>query len=129
MKLNPGFRKLLLLAPPHTQIPGTFHSVSCDPARYAALLHQTQRLRGSIYLADGAIDEAQLTNGRHVMESDKHSWHLLVVDDGGNICACTRYRHYEPGVGFAGLAVSESSLASCPEWAAKVRSAVDEELT
>jgi len=129
MKLNSGFRRLLLLSPPHARIPASFQSVSYDPERYTALLHQTQRLRGAIYLEDGAIDESRLTNGRHVVESDRHSWHLLVLDAEGGICGCTRYRHHESGVQFGSLAVSESSLASCSAWGAKVRSAVDEELT
>jgi hypothetical protein len=129
MKLNPGFRRLLLLAPPHAQIPASFRSVSYDPERYSALLHQAQRLRGAIYLEDGAIDAARLTNGRHAVESDHFSWHLLVLGADGGICGCTRYRHHPSEVHFAGLAVSESSLASCSAWGVKVRYAVEEELT
>jgi len=128
MKLNPGFRSLALLAPPHARIPGAFTTVLHDPSRHGSLLRQAQALRGSVYLEDGAIDESQMTNGRHIVESDPKSWHLLVLDDSERVCGCTRYHHHPAGVEFSRLTAAASSLASCSEWGSKVRSAVEEEL-
>jgi hypothetical protein len=128
MKLNPGFRRLMLLAPPHARIPGSFSSVAYDRDRHRDLLRQVQELRGAIYLEDGAIDKTRLTRGRHVAESDHVSWHLLVLDSNGGVCGCTRYRHHPSDVDFAGLSAADSALASCPVWGETVRCAVQEEL-
>ena len=128
MKLNPGFRSLLLLAPPGARIPDSFSGISCDPERHACLLQQTQTLRGTVYLEDGAIDRNHVIDGRHVAECDRHSWHLLVLDNAGKVCGCTRYRHHPSEVEFLQLHAAESSLASCAIWGTKVRTAVEEEL-
>lgn len=128
MKLNTGFRSLLLLAPPQARIPDSFRSVAHDPDRYEDLLHQTQALRGSIYLEDGAIHKGHLTAGRHVTRGDRHSWHLLVLDDAGKVCGCTHYRHHAPDVAFSQLTAAESSLALCSTWGDLTRTAVEEEL-
>jgi len=88
-----------------------------------------QELRGAVYLADDAIDESRLIGGRHVVKSDIHSWHLLVLDRDGAVCACTRYRHHPARVQFSNLAVAESPLASCSLWGRKVRSAVENEVS
>jgi hypothetical protein len=128
MKLNPGFRSLALLAPPQAHIPGSFTSVRHDPFRHGSLLRQAQTLRGSVYLEDGAIDQSHMTDGRHIVSSDRKSWHLLVLDASDQVCACTRYHHHPAGVEFSRLTAAESSLASCSEWGSKVRSAVEEEL-
>jgi hypothetical protein len=128
MKLNPGFRSLVLLAPPQARVPASFTSVLHDPQHHALLLRQAQTLRGSVYLEDDAIDQSHLTNGRHIVRSDSKSWHLLVMDEDRQVCACTRYHHHPAGVEFSRLTAAESSLACCPEWGHKVRAAVEEEL-
>jgi len=128
MKLNPDFRRLVLLAPPQARIPASFTRVHHEPQSHAVLLRQAQTLRGSVYLEDGAIDHSHLFNGRHTVESDWESWHLLVLDDAGRVCACTRYHHHPVGVEFSRLTAAESSLACCSEWGHKLRSAVEEEL-
>jgi hypothetical protein len=128
MKLNPGFRSLVLLAPPQARIPASFTSVLHNPLRHDSLLRQAQTLRGSIYLEDGAIDPSMMVNGRHVAKSDAKSWHLLVLDDLQQVCACARYHHHPAGVEFSRLTAAESSLASCSEWGSRVKSAVEDEL-
>jgi hypothetical protein len=128
MKLNPGFRSLALLAPPLARIPASFSSVHHDASRHSSLLRQAQALRGSVYLEDGAIDQSHMFNGRHIVHSDPKSWHLLVLDESGQVCACTRYHHHPEGVEFSRLTAAESSLASCSEWGAKMKIAVEEEL-
>jgi len=72
MKLNTVFRKLLLLAPAGACIPESLNrdQVSCNARRHEDYLDEVQRLRGRIYLEDGAIHESELAGGRHVVESD-----------------------------------------------------------
>lgn len=128
MKLNPGFRSLVLLAPPEASVPVSFTSVLHEPELHGSLLRQAQTLRGAVYLEDGAIDRPHLVNGRHIVTSDAKSWHLLVMDESNRIRGCTRYRRHPATVEFSGVAASESSLASCPEWGHRVREAVEEEM-
>jgi hypothetical protein len=132
VKLNPVFRKLLLLAPGDAPVPASFkrHNIRCDRWRYADYLAETQELRGRIYREDGAIDSRQLTSGRHVVECDRTSWHLLVLDQTGKVRGCVRYRHHhEPAkLGFSELTAAQSSLASCSSWGGKMRAAVEDEL-
>src|ERR1700691_5438768 len=130
MKLNTVFRKLLLLAPPGARIPESLNhdKVSCNARCYEDYLDEVQRLRGRIYLEDGAIPKSQLVDGRHVTESDCMSWHLLVLDHAGTICGCVRYRDHGGPVKFSQLTAAQSSLASCPEWGGRMRAAVQDEL-
>lgn len=128
MKLNPGFRSLVLLAPPEASVPVSFTSVLHDPELHGLLLHQAQALRGAVYLEDGAIDRPHLVNGRHIVNSDAKSWHLLVMDEANRVCGCTRYRRHPGVVEFSGVAASESSLALCPEWGHRVKAAVEDEM-
>jgi hypothetical protein len=130
MKLNTVFRKLLLLAPAGARIPESLNQnkVSCNSKRHEDYLNEVQRLRGRIYLQDGAIHESQLAGGCHVAESDRASWHLLVLDREGKTCGCVRYRDHGGPVAFAELTAAHSSLASCPEWGGRMRAAVEDEL-
>lgn len=130
MQLNTVFRKLLLLAPPGARIPESLdqHKVSCNAKRHEDYLEEVQRLRGRIYLEDGAIPESALVDGRHVVESDRMSWHLLVLDHEGKTCGCVRYRDHGGAVAFSELTAARSSLASCPKWGDRMRTAVEEEL-
>jgi hypothetical protein len=133
MRLNPVFRRLILLAPGGAFVPGSFNrdNVRCDERRHADYLAEAQQLRGRIYREDGAIDSTQLTNGRHIVESDGASWHLLVLDHTGKVCGCVRYRHYQDPskLEFPKLMAAQSSLASCSRWGGRMRAAVEEELT
>jgi hypothetical protein len=130
MKLNTVFRKLLLLAPPGARIPESLNQnkLSFDARRHQNYLDEVQRLRGRIYLEDGAIPESHLVDGRHVVKSDRMSWHLVVLDHEGNACGCVRYRDHGGPVAFAELTAARSSLALCPEWGGRMRAAVEDEL-
>jgi len=130
MKLNTAFRKLLLLAPAGARIPPSLSrdKLSLNAPRHEEYLHEVQRLRGRIYLEDGAIQESDLTDGRHVAESDRTSWHLLVLDRAGRTSGCVRYRDHGGPVEFSELTAAQSALASCPQWGGRMRAAVQEEL-
>src|SRR5438128_9993907 len=88
-----GQTRLLLLAPRHADVPPAFLNLQFDRPRHERLLAGIQRLRGGVYLRDGAIERRELSDdGRHCLGIDKDSWHLLTLDRSGAVCACVRYR-------------------------------------
>src|SRR5512140_2452445 len=74
-------RRWVLLSPSNTAVPDCFGRVTTDATKRDQLLAAMQRLRGRIYLEDGAIEARHLTDGRHRVDLDEGSWHLLVVDE------------------------------------------------
>lgn len=88
-----------------------------------------QRLRGSVYLKDGAIQPCELDDeGRFRMAGDERGWHLLLVDSQKEVIGCARYLVHEPTVSFEQLRISHSALAKDPVWGPKVREAVEKDL-
>ena len=72
-----------------------------------------QRFRGSVYLADGAIPKTALTvDGRHRSSVDDRCWHLLSLDDDGQVCACLRYLEETDAAGFDSLLVRHAAVSS-----------------
>lgn len=129
---RPGSRQsrhLMLLAP-SVELDTPFAAkAEFDPGAHAALLAETQRLRGRIYVGDGAIEPWQLSeDGRHIQAADADAWHLLTVDDEGCVLACTRYLPHESDVSFSELVVSHSPLARSAVWGSLLREAVEDEL-
>ena len=126
---NYNHDELVLLAPAGCPVPGSFTRRSDDRDRHARWLSEAQRVRGSIYLADGAVLASQLTpDGRHVQRTDYDSWHLLAVDGNGDVQGCARYRHLTGNVGFDDLGVRDSWLARCDQWGASLKAAVESEI-
>ena len=122
-------RRLVLLPPASLNLDVRFGRVDVDASRYWRLLSQMQRLRGSIYLQDGAITESELDHERrHVQAADLDSWHILSVDLRDRVSGCARYRHYTEPVRFAGLGVSKAALARCTEWGSRLKAAVVEQI-
>jgi hypothetical protein len=121
-------RKMLLLAPSRSAASTHFEHVQKSSPVYDELLSETQRLRGRLYLEDGAIEPKDLTAGRHQLDSDTGSWHLLILDQHKDVCGCIRYREFPNSVGFARLGVSNAALANSREWGGKLKSAVENEL-
>lgn len=69
----------------------TFKNVVQDKERWQQLLNEACRLRGRIYLADGAIESTDLDpNGALVLPLDHRSWHLLAVRADGAVKAALR---------------------------------------
>ena len=121
--------KLLLLAPAGKAIPGSFTRWSVDRSGHADWLNQLQRVRGRIYLEDGALQASDLKDdGRHAQNSDHDSWHLLAVDGNGDVQGCARYRQLTGVVAFDDLGVRDSWLAQCGEWGPSFRGAVESEI-
>jgi hypothetical protein len=92
---RPHGSRVILLAPAQAQVPGGFRCVETDPERHAWILGSLQRLRGSVYLNDGAITSSELTaDGRHVLDVDDRSWHVVAVQPDGEVTGCARYRSH-----------------------------------
>jgi hypothetical protein len=90
------------------------------------MLARLQRLRGSVYLEDGAITEADLTSdGRHVSPVDEQAWHVLAVEAGGHVRGCARYLAHDQDVSFSDLVIRNSALAQNLDWRAKLKRAVE----
>jgi predicted GNAT family N-acyltransferase len=130
--LTPGSaasRQFALLAPRHADLPGKFYDVIVDQSHYDDLLAEMQRLRGRVYLEDGAITTRQLTpDGRHDLPTDESSWHLLLMDADGHVAGCMRYLSHRTSAAFSRLGVCHSALAQCEKWGQKLRQAVKEEM-
>src|SRR5438270_12654184 len=118
--------RLLILAPGDAEVPPAFQNQQCDATRHEELLADMQRLRGSVYLEDGAIERGELSDdGRHSIGIDRDSWHLLATSASGEVCGCVRYRSYPPTAGFRNLWVGHSALASSPIWRRQFQAAGD----
>jgi hypothetical protein len=88
-----------------------------------------QKMRGRIYVEDGAIAPDQLDgNGRHRSAGDGDSWHLVTLDDKGFVSGCVRYREHRNTVSFQELGLRNSALADCKQWGIKLREAVESDL-
>ena len=121
-------RSFALLAPKASDV-GHFTDVTTDLSLHRHLLAEAQKLRGKSYLELGALDSSQLsTDGRHVYEVDDRSWHLLTLDDQGNVLACLRYLSHPSTASYSDLVVSHSELAKSEAWGPTLQAAIEEEL-
>ncbi len=118
----------MLLAPPSTRIPVSFGRRRTDWNDYWSLLHEMQRLRGRIYVEDGAMSASSLVDGRHQADVDCLSWHLLVMNAEGRICGCARFHEHSRPVVSRELNVARSALATAPGWADALNAAIEAEL-
>ena len=125
----PSLRQTVLLAPSHTAARRTHGKGRHNSSEHRRLLEEAQRLRGRIYLADGAIDPHQLTeSGRHVQAADQRSFHLLSLNSEGRVVACTRYLPHANTVEFGRLNVAQSPLTTNGRSRPLLERAVDREL-
>lgn len=133
MKLSPGSnavvsRRMVLLAPTASEAYG-FGQVELSRSTHSMLMTRAQQLRGRVYLEEGLIKPSQLAyNEPYVQSTDERAWHLLSIDDDGEVFACARYVRYDYSVCFSDLAVSHSALAQSEIWGSRLRSAVESEL-
>jgi hypothetical protein len=123
------YRGLVLLAPRRSAIPGTFSHGKFDRDGYEQLLAEMQRFRGATYLKDDAISAQDLDDsGRHRLDMDTQSWHVLSLDDDGHVCGCSRLTGWNKNVEFHNLGVGKSALAQSDSWGPKLRMAVEKEM-
>jgi hypothetical protein len=100
-----------------------------DHFRHESLKSAMQRLRGRIYLHDGAIKEHELApDNRHISAIDDDCWHLLSVSESDEVLSCIRLRQHGAAVRFDDLGISESALAQSERWGANLRAAVEQDL-
>lgn len=121
--------RIILLAPPGTHdLAGRFSYVNEDTGQHDRLLHSLQKLRGQLYLADGAIRDWQLfPDGRHVQSVDDSSWHLVAMKPGGEVFGCSRYTPHADAT-FSQLSIRKSPLAVSGDWGMAFREAVESDL-
>ena len=119
-----------VILPPSSRpaISPRFRNVEVDVRRHDDLFAEMQRFRGSVYLADGAIQPEDLTDGRHKVGIDERSWHVLSIDSSGRICACLRYLEERNANGFDDLWVRHAALSQCPKFGHRFRGAVETEM-
>jgi len=123
-------RRFAILAPKESGVPAYFSQVSEDQGRYHKLLADVQRMRGRIYLSDGAITPSDLTvDGRHEMRGDLRSWHLLLLDQSENVVGCMRFLLHQNTVSLSSLNTTSSAIAQCDRWGGHLRKALRAELT
>jgi hypothetical protein len=92
---------------------------------YDAFLAGAQRLRGEIYVRDGALSPTDLTDdGRYVQQADGKSWHLLVVDDKERVRGCIRYLVHSNDVRFSDLHAFHCSTFRSEPLGTRVRRAI-----
>lgn len=88
--------RLLLVAPQTADVPDFFNRVTTDLGEHTRLVHEMQRLRGSVYVDDGAVRPTQLSiDGLHQTPEDSRSWHLLMRNAEGRISSCAWYLEHE----------------------------------
>lgn len=115
-------QRLVLLAPRDAVIPGCFQNIYESAPRHEKLLRGLQKLRGRLYLEDGAIRPDQLaSDGAYRLAVDDRSWHVLALSEEGEVCGCARYRAHANTVPFSKLAVGHAAIAASPEWGALLR--------
>lgn len=120
---------VILLAPRNRNVGTPFRNVWSNDLLHYRLQAEMQRLRGSIYLRDGAIRPSDLsTDGCHRLAVDDQSWHLLLMDEKGCIGGCARYLVHPFSARFEDLGVATSALARSAEWAREFQMAVEAEL-
>ena len=121
-------RRLVLLAPPRASAHGFFRNVEVNPQLHDALLGELQRVRGGIYLEDGAITREELSEGRHQTPEDINSWHLLLLDQQQQVTACVWYLEHSNTASVDSLRARSCPLATQDEWRGSFRGAIQAEL-
>ncbi len=126
---NRNRTQFVVLPPPQATVSRLFRNVAVNRSRYEQLLAGMQRFRGHAYLNDGAIKPGELTHdGRHDQPIDNASWHVLSLDEDGEICACLRYLEENQARGFDDLWVRHSALSGSAELGSRFRRAIETEM-
>jgi hypothetical protein len=121
--------RLVLLAPPAVDLPEYFKNVTIDPDRRRELVAEMQRLRGSIYLHDGALQREQLSpDGTHQTPEDQRSWHLLMLDKHQRVSSCVWYLEHDNTISADQLRVKNCPLGQQEGWHTRLWHAVESEL-
>jgi hypothetical protein len=122
--------QFVILAPQGTgTAPGSSLNLIRDKSLHGNLLSEMQRLRGWVAVEEGALTVSMLdSSGRHVMQGDEKSWHLLRVRGDGTVAGCARLLVHPRDVIFPSLRIAGSSVARSGIWSRHVQAAVESEL-
>jgi len=121
--------RLLLLAPTARAVRDCFRNVTFDHRSHGERVREMQRLRGRIYLEDGAIERRHLsTDGLHRTPEDERSWHLLMQGRDRRISACAWYLEHENTTSIQSLRVRNCPLAETEGSRDKLHAAVTSEI-
>ena len=122
-------QRLVLVAPPAVVMPRAFQRARVAPDEHRRLVREVQRMRGSVYLEDGAVQRHQLSpEGLHQTPEDERSWHLLFTNDRRQVTACAWFLQHDVQASFEDLRVRHSPLARGEEWRSKLWYTVESEL-
>jgi hypothetical protein len=122
-------KRLVLVAPPKASISKSFRNITVDARRHCELVEEMQRLRGSVYLSDGAVLPSQLTSeGLHQTPEDARSWHLLMLNASQRVSSCAWYMEHDDTARFEHLRVRQCALARSDGWRERLVKAVEAEL-
>ncbi len=121
--------RLILLAPSAASVEDGFRNVTFDSQRREELIRETQRLRGEVYLEDGAVKRDELSiEGLHQTPEDERSWHLLMLGPDHRITACIWYLDHANATSLQNLRVRNCPLAKMDRWRDSLRVAVESEI-
>jgi hypothetical protein len=122
--------RIVFVAPSTAAVSDTFRHIDVDANRHERLVRDVQRMRGSIYVKDGALQPHQLTaDGRHETPEDETSWHMLLLNKQQRVAACALYlEHDYSDVAFDQLRARHCPLTNEPEWRPTVERAIEAEL-
>jgi len=120
---------LAILTPSRFTSAEVFRNIDPNNRRHRNLLANMQRLRGRVYESDGAVRRSELTaDGRHKLEIDDSSWHILSLNSQGEVVACLRYLDESHASNFEALRVRHAAVARCPLQGARFRCAVERQM-
>ncbi len=118
-----------LLAPLQSCTDSTIGCSTVDEELYQRHFASMQRLRGRVYVKDGAIQPWELDDeGRFHMQGDEQSWHFLLIDDQEEVIGCARYLLHSEDVRYDQLRLRHAAIANDPNWSQKVKTAVEADL-
>jgi hypothetical protein len=122
-------RRLVLIAPPGP-VPPLFGKQLIDAGRRASLIRELQKLRGNVYLHDGALQPHELTSdGLHQTPEDEKSWHLVMLNKHGRVNACAWYLEHPATASIQHLRVRNCPLNANESWREKLKRAVETEIS
>lgn len=93
------------------------------------LIVRMQRLRGRIYLEDGAIEGNAVRDGRHRTPQDARSWHLLMEDSDGEVRGCIRAQVHNPAASLSKLAAYRAARTMDDPWGHRCKNALRAEMS
>ncbi|MDQ6676231.1 MAG: hypothetical protein M3Z09_02925 [Acidobacteriota bacterium] len=120
---------LVFLAPSDTSMTALFQNTWRSNDVYTRLLSEMQRLRGRIYLKDGALSPSHLSeDGRHIAALDEKSWHLLILNHAGRVLGCLRFYRLPPLSRFSSINFRRGTVFRSRLWGRNVRNALQSEM-